>query len=482
MTAVRRTYVKYGLIIAAVVIIAIAIKLRGGHEAEGPARRPARPISVRTISAVPRAIPDLVWASGTVAPYAEAQLAPRIMSTVAAVYVREGDRVRRGQVLVRLESKDLAAQVASAGAAVKSADAMKEKAGTAVELQSAQTKANIANAEAALQIAEQQLSIAKEGPRRQEKAQAQLALVQAQAQFNNAETELARMKRLYEQDVIPKQRLDNVQTQYEVAKAQLGIAKQQVELADEGTRKQDLQAAQERVRQARETLRLAKAAAVQNKMAKREAQASASMVSQARAGERSARVMLGYATLTSPISGVVTARYVDPGDTASPGVPVLVVQDDSVYRLEAGVAGRDMSSIFPGLHVDIRLGADSRSGEGQVAMVVPAGDPATRKFTVKVNIPKSLHPISGDYGSVAFPVGYTRGIMIPDSAVHDQEGITNVFVALPNNRTDMRIVRTGRRTGNQVEIITGLRPGDRVITWSSAPLSDDAPVKVEVGR
>lgn len=470
------------LMIIVGVVVALGIGLWAathGGSAEQPTAEKAEPVKVQAITAAEQQIPDEVWASGTVAPVSEAKIAPRIMSTVSAVYVKEGDRVRAGQVLARLEARDLAAQVAFANAAVNSAQSMHEKASTGVELQAAQTKANIANAEANLQIAKQQLSLAKEGPRRQEKLQSELAVAQANAQFKNAETELARMQRLYDQGVIPKQRLEGVQTQHDVAKAQLEIAKQQYEMTTEGTRGQDLQSAVERVRQAEESLRLAKAAAVQNKMAVKEAQASASMVNQARAGENSAKVMLGYATLVSPISGVVTARYVDPGDTASPGVPVLVVQDDSVYRLEASVAAKDVGEVRAGMTVGIELGSDKRTGTGKVALVVPAGDPATRKFMVKVIVPKELNPISGDFGKASFKVGSTKGIVVPEAAIHDHGGIINVYVIGTNNRTDMRIVRLGRRTSAGMEIITGLLAGDRIIVQSSGELADDVPVVLE---
>jgi RND family efflux transporter MFP subunit len=217
-------------------------------------------------------------------------------------------------------------------------------------------------------------------------------------------------------------------------------------------------------------------------MAKREAEASASAVSQARAGESSAKVMLGYATIVAPFAGVVTARYVDPGDSASPGVPVIAVEDHSLYRLEASVAARYEERITEGTAVGLELGDDKRRGEGHVALVTPASDPSTRSFTVKVNIPESMKPDSGDFGRVSFPVGHTRAILVPSSAIHDQGGILNVYVAGSNNRTDMRIVRVGRRIDGKVEILTGLQPGDRVITWSSAPLDDDVPFDLEETR
>lgn len=452
--------------------------LRGGKPEQQQSEQ-AKPIAVRAITVVRQSIPTVAWGTGTVRPVQEAELAPKIMSTVTAIYVREGDRVRKGQVLAKLEASDLSAQAASAGAAVSTAKSMLEKARTGVELQQAQTRAGIASAEASLQVAKQQLAAVQEGPRKQEKLQAQLALVQAEAQFKNAETENARMKRLYEQGIIPKQRYEGVQTQYEVAKAQVGIARSQAEMSQEGGRSQDVRSAQERVRQAEEAVRLAKAAALQNKMAKREAQASTSMLNQAKAGENAARVQLGYATLVAPFSGVVTSRTVDPGDIVSPGVPVLTVQDDSVYRLEASVADLDFKSVRVGTPVELEIGADGRIGTGVVSVMAPAGDPSTRKFTVKVDVPKSMNPVSGDYGKVGIETGASFGLVLPNSAIHDESGIDNVFVATKDNRTDMRIVRTGRKTSHGTEITTGLRAGDRVVTWSAGPLSDDAPIKVE---
>jgi len=470
---------------AAFVVVALALGFwlvgRGSHHADSPAEK-TETISVQTITATSQRVPDEIWASGSVAPVFQARLAPRIMSTVTAVLVKEGDRVRTGQVLVRLESKDLAAQVASSGAALSSAESMRAKASTAVELQTAQTKASIANAESALQIARQHLSVIKEGPRRQEKTQAMLAVAQAEAQFKNSESELARMARLYDQGAVAKQSLEAAQTQHDVAKAQLGIAKQHAEISEEGSRTQDIHAAEESVRQAEQNLRLAKSAAIQDKMARREAQTATSMVAQASAGRKAASVTLGYATLVAPISGVVTARYVDPGDTASPGMPVLIIEDDSAYRLEATAAVQNAGEITAGMTVRLELGTDKRAGEGRIVTVFPASDPASHKFLVKVDVPKSLRPVSGEFGRVSFPVGDKKGIMIPERALHVQDGITNVYVAARDNRTDMRIVRVGRRSAGKVEVITGLQPRDRVITSSSAPLADDVPVLVEESK
>jgi len=469
---------RFWLLAAGAGLAALWLVAGCGHKQPEQSEEPA-PIGVQTVTARLVSIPDQWWSSGTVAPYASAEIAPRIMSTVKAIYVREGDRVRAGQILARLEADDLAAQAASARSAAASAESVREKAQTAVGLQSARTRADIINAEAEMKSARQQLSALREGPRRQEKAQARLMVTQAEAQFKNAEVELARMTRLHQDGVIPRQRLESVQTQYAVASAQLGVAKSRAEMSEEGGRSQDVIVAEERVRQAEASLRLARVSAARDEIARREAKASAQMASQARAGERAAGVMLGYATIVAPFSGVVTGRYVDPGDTASPGTPILSVQDQSRYRLDAAVPTGAAAGLRVGATVEVELGAGKTQGRGRIALVVPSGDPGSRKSIVKIDIPSSLRPVSGDFGRVAFTKSYGKGILLPVSALRDQGGIVNVFVAGPNKRADMRIVRVGREIGDMAEIITGVSPGEAVVVRSEAPLEDDVLVGVK---
>ncbi len=462
----------------AVVVVVLLLALRGkGPEPETkPHVEPA--IAVRTITLGTAEVPNEVSASGTVRPIVEAKIAPKIMSNVAAVYVREGDHVRAGQVLVRLESRDLQAQVSQAQAALAAAMAGSGRANTAIELQKAQTSTGIASAEAALKAAQEQLSLVKAGPRKQQRAQAHLAVAQAEAQFRNAEIELNRMKRLYEQDVVPRQQVDGAQTSYDVAKAQLESAKEQASLTEEGSRAQEIQAAEQQVRQAREALRMAKASAVQDRMSVSNARVAASQVAQARAAVEFARTQLGYATITSPISGVVSQRLVDPGDTVSPGVPVIAVQADSHYRLEATVPEKYVENVYVGKTVKVTLG-DSRSADGVVAVISPAGDPSSHKFVVKVDLPASLNPRSGQFGRISFPVSYTSGVIIPEIALHDEGGLPTVFIVDRQNHARMQAVKVGRKTDGGVEILSGIQAGDRVIVENTGVLADGASVRIE---
>lgn len=466
--------------IAVLVIVVLAIALRGGEKKPEAAEREAPPVNATVLTVAETELPNEVSASGTVRPVLESQIAPKIMSNVTAVYAREGDHVSKGQLLVKLESRDLQAQVSQAGAALAAAHAGSMRASTAVELQKAQTSTGIASAQAALAAAREQLSVAQEGPRKQQKAQAKLGVAQAQAQFKNAEIELGRMQRLYDQGVVPKQRLDGAQTAYDVAKAQYESAQEQADLMDEGTRKQDIRTAQEKVRQAEEALRLAKASAVQDTMSKRDAQVASSQVAQARAGLQYAQTQLGYSTIVAPMSGVVTSRLVDPGDTVSPGMPIIAIEDDSLYRLEATVPAGDVGNLYVGRVVRVSIDSTAKTAEGRVSEISPAGDPSTRTFLVKVDLPRELKARTGDFGRIHFPVSFSRGIVVPEAAVRDDGGLTTVFIVDDSSRARLQVVKTGRSVDGGIEIVSGLTPGTKVILKSSGVLEDG--MRVKIGR
>ncbi len=466
-----------GLVV--IVLLVIVVMATRGKRAEPEHQAEEAAITVKTVTLSSSEIPGEVTASGTVRPATEAQVAPKIMSNVTAVYVQEGDRVSRGQVIARLESRDLQAQVAQAQAAVNAASAGSGRAYTAIDLQKAQTSTGIASAQAALKAAQEQLSLVKAGPRKQQRAQAHFAVAQAEAQLKNAQIELDRMQRLYDQDVIPKQRLDSTQMAYDIAKAQFESAKEQANLTEEGSRTQDISAAQQQVRQAEENLRMAKASIIQNRMSVSNAKVAASGVNQARAALQFARTQLAYATITAPTSGVVSARMVDPGDTVSPGIPMISIQADSNYRLEVTVPDSAAGSMSVGKSVNVIIGAAERTAVGKVALISPAGDAGSHKFLVKVDLPASLKARSGEFGRISFAVGKSQGVIVPEAAIHNEGGLSSVFIVDSQDRVRMRPVKFGRKTDGGLEAVSGLRAGERVIVENSGVLTDGALARVE---
>lgn len=292
------------------------------HATDAVAQPMAPPPAVRVETMTVRASEsaETIEVPGTVQASLTADVAPKVMSKVAAVYVNEGDHVRAGQTLVRLESADLAAQVRQAEAAVASAKAALAQAQTGAVIQRTQSRTRVAQARAALQQAQEQLSLVKEGARKQQKAQAdevvrqaeagkaqaeegirqakaglaqaqaQLSLVregarqqqklqadaavrQAEANLKTAQATYDRFKPLADEGVITKQKFDEIALQLEVAKSQHETAKQQASLVYEGARTQEVQQAEEGVRQAEAALRLAEQKLREAEAALRAAQA-----------------------------------------------------------------------------------------------------------------------------------------------------------------------------------------------------------------
>jgi RND family efflux transporter MFP subunit len=250
-------------------------------------------------------------------------------------------------------------------------------------------------------------------------------------------------------------------------------------MTEEGSRSQEIRAAQEQVRQAEEAYRLAKASTIQDRMSAKNAQVAVSQVQQARASLQLARVQMGYATITSPISGVVSSRMVDPGDTVSPGIPVITIEDDSRYRLEVTVPAKNVENLYIGKYVDVSVGANEQRARGTVAVISPAGDPSSHTFLVKVDIPKKAGARSGNFGRIYFPTDYSSGVVVPEAALRDQGGLPVVFLVDEQNHARMQMVKVGRRVEEGFEILSGLKPGDKVIVGNTGVLADGVKVRIE---
>ena len=177
---------------------------------------------------------------------------------------------------------------------------------------------------------------------------------------------------------------------------------------------------------------------------------------QASAGLSEARTFLSYAQVRSPIAGVVTARMIDPGAQAGPGMPLVTVEDDAHYRVETTV---DES-------IPVRVG-DRVTIEGRIAAkvtnVVPAVDPVTRSAMVKIDLPAGAGLRSGAFVRVAFTVGTRSGITVPAGAVGRRGQLTSVFVVDKSGVARLRLVTVGEVEGERVEVLSGLDVGETVV-------------------
>ncbi|MCX8091928.1 MAG: efflux RND transporter periplasmic adaptor subunit [Verrucomicrobiae bacterium] len=197
----------------------------------------------------------------------------------------------------------------------------------------------------------------------------------------------------------------------------------------------------------------------------------------AEAAVAEAETMLGYAEVRAPFDGVVTRKLADVGDLATPGRPLIELEDPNALRLEADVPEALISHVQPGAKLPVRIHAANAELEGVVAEMAPAADPNSRTFRVKLDLPGAPGLKPGLFGRVAVPVGETRAPRVPAQALVQRGQMEMVFV-VADGRAQMRLVKSGKRLGEEVELVSGVRPGERVVVEGAGALMDGQPVEV----
>ncbi len=137
----------------------------------------------------------------------------------------------------------------------------------------------------------------------------------------------------------------------------------------------------------------------------------------ARAAVSEAETMLGYTKVTAPFAGVVTRKHADVGDLATPGRPLLEMEDSTVLRLEADVPEAVVGKLKLGDKLPVRISTLETELDGIVSEIAPAADPNSRTFLVKLDLPGTPSLRAGQFGRVAMPVGETSALRVPASAV-----------------------------------------------------------------
>lgn len=188
----------------------------------------------------------------------------------------------------------------------------------------------------------------------------------------------------------------------------------------------------------------------------------------ARAQESSARTMLGYTRLVAPFAGIVTARMADPGSMAAPGVPLLQVDQAAALQLQATVDQSVIGAVHKGMKVKVatEVGA-STSLAGTVAEIVPAADPSSHSFLVKIDLPFSSQMHAGMYGTAEFANGEKQVIVIPRSAVVARGSLNCVYVLDDHDIAQLRSITLGAAHGNLVEVLSGVSVGEKLVDTPS---------------
>ena len=188
--------------------------------------------------------------------------------------------------------------------------------------------------------------------------------------------------------------------------------------------------------------------------------------------------MLGYTKVGAPFAGVITRKHADVGDLATPGKPLLEMEDSTALRLEADVPEAIVGKLKLGDHYPVRISAIEKELDGTVSEISPAADPNSRTFLVKLDLPGTTGLRAGQFGRVAMPVGETTALRVPLTAIVQRGQMEMVFVA-KDNKAQLRLVKTGKRIGGEVELVSGMEAGEKIVVDNAASLLDGQPLTVQ---
>ncbi len=235
--------------------------------------------------------------------------------------------------------------------------------------------------------------------------------------------------------------------------------------------------AQAQLDQARRNLEREKKLLLKNAATAENVKSLEDMYRVAEAEHRGAVTMLSYTTITAPFDGEVTSKEVNVGDLATPGIPLLHLEDSSKLQVVVSVPESLVLQIHPGDILAIHIPTASLNLQGVVAEIAPVADPLSRTATVKINIDPSPQLRSGQFARVIIPGNMKESLFVPSTAIQSFGQMEILFV-ITEDKAHLRLIRTGTVIGDQVEILAGLEPGEIIIVTNSSKLIDGQPVSV----
>jgi HlyD family secretion protein len=363
-------------------------------------------------------ISEQIPADAILAPLAQAAIAPRLSAPIRAEYVQRGAHVKKGQLLVSLEDRDLQGSALDSKGAVTSAQAA----------YATTTRATI--------------------PEQVQKAQ--LDVDQAKANLEVAARTADERKKLLQQGAIAGRDVDTAIAAEVQAQATYDAAVKHLQSVEGTTRKTDEEAAKGQLTSA------------QGRLINAEAQVI-------------------YANLRSPINGVVTDRPFFPGETAAAGTPIITVMDTSSLIAKLHIAQASAQKLKLGGSAQVYVPGIDEPQAATVSLISPALDPGSTTVEVWLKLPNpdGRYKVGTPVHAVLQGITVPNAVQLPTAAIlPSDDGSTNVLVVAADQTAKKRTVKIGLRTPEKVQILDGVSPNDLVITEGGYGLDEGSKVKI----
>lgn len=412
-----------------------------------------------------------ISANGIVQPVRKINLSPEDAGRIVKLYVNEGDRVVKGQIIARLSSERLQAQIDQYRALLLKAEfeAQQKRTGNRPE-EIAQGKARLAQVEANLK------RIRSSFPQEIDEARAQI--VSAQARVDLANIRLTRYQKLEQEGAIALDQLNEIETEYKTAKAEQQVVQKRLTQL-KSNRQQEIAEQEALVAQGKESLRLLQKGYRFEEIAQAEAG-----VAQAKAQLHFYQTQLNDTLLRAPFDAIVTRRFAQEGDFITPttaassgegATSISVAELSSGLEIEAKIPEANISKIH--LHQAVNIEVDAypnQTFQGKVYLISPRAiqENNITFFRVKVALETGQAHLKSGMNVKLILLGkpIKKALTIPLAVIVTQpDGRTGVYLA--NSQTEVRfvLIQVSTVSGDRVQVTAGLKQGDRV---SLSPPSD----------
>lgn len=466
--------------------------------------------------------------TGTIEPLREVDVQAEVAGKVAWVGPDVGDVVTRGQAIVRLDTALAASGVRQSSAAVSAAQARYGQTRVGLQLTSEQTASGVRTAENSMEAArnrlrqtktsaeltrsrvensvtqaqlgvrsaESQLADVKAGARSQEINQAQARVDQSRSALRLAQTNLNRMTTLAKSGAVAQAQVDTAQTEYDSAVSNLRVAEQALDLAKEGARteqvrlaelavatsretltqadaqrgqidvaERDVRAAEVALDQAQEAVRLARSQRAQVASTQQDVQAARAAVEQAGAANTASRTQLSKHVVYAPISGIVAARNVEPGEGAASGISLIRIVNLNPVRVACEASELQVARLRVGQQAQVTVDAlTGRRFAGRITDIAPQVRKDQRIYTVRIEVPNPDRLLrAGMFARIRIVTGVHKSTVLVPRDTLIERGEDRVVYAVNGDKIDVRNVQIGATDGGLVEIDRGVRAGDMLV-------------------
>ena len=401
----------------ALLSVTCLITLAGCAKKDEKEAEPVVPVQV-TVAKL-ESIRRIVTSDAVLYPRNQASVVPKISAPVKKFYVNRGDHVKEGQLLAVLENRDLAA------AAMES-------------------KGMAEQAEASYQV-----TSAASSPEELTKSKGDLQT--AKQSVDAAQKVLESRQKLYSEGALARRQVDEAQVAYIQARGQYETAQEHLNALQKVSQQEQIKGAA--------------------------AQAAA-----AKAHYQGAEAQLSYSEIRSPMTGVITDRSVYEGEMASAGSPLLTVMDVSRVVARANIPQSQSAYLKVGAAATVTQTDSSGEIPGKVTVVSPAVDPNSTTVQVWVemaNPGERLKPGATVHVAIVAATLKDATVIPTAGLLPSAEGDTIVMVVGADSVTHERKVEVGVREADKVQILSGLKPGEQVITVGGVGLEDKAKVRME---